>query len=992
MIGSSLFRLSAIACTFLALYASTIAATKNVDIVVTHNSGSLLTTYTVKETSGKNQPAGMVYIAGQAFRRGDLPPGTYPVFRDATTHVPLIQQLDEIATRRENGDDGSIRHLVFAVQLPAISANGTYTMEVVRQTGTYSAAGKQSLAALANAHDLKLHLTDVRNQDDTVRGSGSLTFDINTAALNTGRDAPRRCAAGPVRDCWIVVGPPIDDVTHQADPLLYVTCYLDLTTGASDQTSLGAVRHVCRVDNSWMNVAAGSSGNAGNPGPAGFANDPQAISYRPAMLDGNTVVLDWSGLDATVSSSSNPVQTTGCGTDYQGAIPACLNLPRSTGANAWYFGQATRVTSTGTPVGGLTNGGLYYVYNNGSTNSGGANTTLVSFQSTPILISGPEVLTPSQGAGTTNFSYRLMHTHWMSWFTLDASGLENWTAGSTGRATSPFLVQMTAAEKTYWEETGTVIPMNLGQTGMNVNVSWGSGGDLNYHPLGRLNVIGGTQAGPRADIGIINEFAAQAFIRGTPDDWAKARLFTLGTSHYQYGSLMNEATGRIPAINNGPPNGPGGNGVGGSYPQLASPHSDAQIGGNAVASSGVAAPLEGIPVANVAYGGGFWGEGLGYYISHEPSFSGLTYLVFGSRHYLELMYLHGNRSYYFEGMGPSDGQRDNVLNGNHYYGLFINCCQRRGGFWAMRDKILPAGLGGDDNPERAYFNDYLVENNNYYAQWLNYKDGGSTNFHTGLLTPNSGNRGDDTFVDNYGVTTSYLGWTMLHDPLSQNWLTRWANLYEGTCGETAPGHLSAYYCIEYIYESAIHDGGHPLCGANVGQYFNGTDASDYASFVSWATMTAGSGQIGQKPVAWTMTVGDQVKNVNIAYSCDTSVPIDQLDPTRWYNVVGPIDNNAGTFYIENPATPGVAFPGFTRNGVPIDDNTIALAVRPQYAPPTDYFSYNYKGYGGEIINALKVLGYNVNSAYDISIARGLNSSYNSATAPSQWWDIHLVVP
>jgi hypothetical protein len=42
-------------------------------------------------------------------------------------------------------------------------------------------------------------------------------------------------------------------------------------------------------------------------------------------------------------------------------------------------------------------------------------------------------------------------------------------------------------------------------------------------------------------------------------------------------------------------------------------------------------------------------------------------------------------------------------------------------------------------------------------------------------------------------------------------------------------------------------------------------------------------------------------------------------------VVGPIDNNAGTFYIENPATPGVAFPGFTRNGVPIDDNTIALA-------------------------------------------------------------------
>src|SRR5712692_1990817 len=274
------FSLPAAACALLALCGTVVAATKNIDVVVTHGNGSL-TTYTVTETSGKNQPAGMVYIAGQAFRRGDLPPGTYPVFRDPTTKLPLpVQQLDEIATRRENGDDGSIRHLVFSVQLPAIPANGTYTMEIVRQTGSYSATAKQSLAALAKAHDLKLHLTDVRNQDGSTRGSGRLTFDIDTAASNTGRDAPRPCASGPVRDCWIVVGPPIDDTTHKPDPLLYVMCYLDLTT-ATDGVSLGPVRHICRVDNPWENVASGSPGNPGNPGPAGFANDPQAISYRP---------------------------------------------------------------------------------------------------------------------------------------------------------------------------------------------------------------------------------------------------------------------------------------------------------------------------------------------------------------------------------------------------------------------------------------------------------------------------------------------------------------------------------------------------------------------------------------------------------------------------------------------------------------------------------------------------------------------------------------
>ena len=286
-----------LACSLVALCATSNAVTKSVDIVVTHGTGSLLSTYTIRETSGKNQPAGTVYIAGQAFRRGDLPLGTYPVFRDANTHAPLIQQLDEVATRRENGDDGSIRHLVFSVQLPAIPANGTYTMEIVKQTGTYAANGKQNLSALVGAHDLKLNLTDVRNQDGSVRGSGSLTFDINEAASNTGRDAPRRCGAGPVRDCWIVVGPPIDNVTHQPDPLLYVTCYLDLTTDPTDQASLGPVRHVCRVDNAWMNVKAGSKGNSGNPGPAGFANDPQAISYRPQLLDGSTNLLDWSWYD-----------------------------------------------------------------------------------------------------------------------------------------------------------------------------------------------------------------------------------------------------------------------------------------------------------------------------------------------------------------------------------------------------------------------------------------------------------------------------------------------------------------------------------------------------------------------------------------------------------------------------------------------------------------------------------------------------------------------
>lgn len=83
------------------------------------------------------------------------------------------------------------------MQLPAIPTNVTYTMEIVRQAGAYSATGKQNLAALAGAHDPKLRLPDVRSQDRSIRGSGNLTFDIIGAAANTGGDAPRACGIGP---------------------------------------------------------------------------------------------------------------------------------------------------------------------------------------------------------------------------------------------------------------------------------------------------------------------------------------------------------------------------------------------------------------------------------------------------------------------------------------------------------------------------------------------------------------------------------------------------------------------------------------------------------------------------------------------------------------------------------------------------------------------------------------------------------------------------
>jgi hypothetical protein len=76
------------------------------------SSSTTLTTFTVQNTSGATQPSGTPISFGQAFRRGDVPSSNNCVqIRDAATHNPLATQLNEIATRRENSDDGSIGHL-----------------------------------------------------------------------------------------------------------------------------------------------------------------------------------------------------------------------------------------------------------------------------------------------------------------------------------------------------------------------------------------------------------------------------------------------------------------------------------------------------------------------------------------------------------------------------------------------------------------------------------------------------------------------------------------------------------------------------------------------------------------------------------------------------------------------------------------------------------------------------------------------------------------
>ena len=440
---------------------------------------------------------------------------------------------------------------------------------------------------------------------------------------------------------------------------------VDIFTQASDGVSAGDVRWVMHDHNSWENVSAGSTGNAGNPGPAGFPNDPQAISYRAEIDDRASDVLDWSGLDATISSASNPVVPSSSGCDTT-AGNYCVTVPSSTGANQGYYGQAVRVYTTGTPLGGLTAGTLYYVYPSSSAVSSNTVTTgWALMQSPQDITAGAFFMTGSQGTGTTTLSTRFLHTHWSAWQTLDWTGLDNWSPfGTTTRVTRKVYPSLTAAEKRYWEETGLIIPLNLSQT-PNVTASWKQALGPNYEPFGRGNVIGTTATGNRPDLGISGEWAAQWWITQAQQDIDFGRLFTLGSSTQGQATVLNEATGRIPPLNNGPPTGPGGNGNGGSYAGLGAPQPDVSLnsGGSCrTYLTGLADVPHDQPSASFPADLNQWY--CGTYVSHMPSFNGFTYAVFGDRHFLDTMRWHGNQDFMQQrpGPGPNLGQgyyRDN---------------------------------------------------------------------------------------------------------------------------------------------------------------------------------------------------------------------------------------------------------------------------------------------------------------------------------------------
>lgn len=1110
MSGKSLLCLATFIGSVLGLSAGAVTTSKNVDIIVTH--GAALTTSTYVNTSSATVAAGTPLLMAQAFRRGDVSLNTNcAIPRNAVTHNPLVWQRENTATRHLNGDDGSVEHWTFGVLTDAaVPAGGHYSIEWVSTGGGCPAqTPHQTLAALASAHDLKLRFTNVVNQDLTMRGSGTLSFDINAAASNTGRDAPTKYATGPVYDGWRIVGPPtwdtassgrligamlspmqmassnwsgitngsfhvaVDGAEHDvtginvsaatsmadvasainarlraagvgatmsfdpndqvqrfelfanstgtsssvsfltavasgtdisaqllmtagatsynsqvdaytqagvaagsADPLLYVVCHVDVTT-QSDGSTLGKVRPSCGIYNGWLNVKAGSAGNPGAPGPAGYANDPQTLIYRPAMLDGATVIYDFAAkYDATVTAASNPVYQPGAadaclnqGNPYY--LSSCWDIPASSGNAPWIEGGTHVFTTTGTPptceikAGGTTDAGpcnyiqghYYGDLPSGTSGNKGLPSTYVSFSDTPVFANnfsqGAIIEPTSQGTGTHTFSYRLTHFKFNGWWNFTPEGYPLWSDGSVAPFDIAFDQSSFSGERRYWEETGTVPPMRLTGQSPNVAVTYAWYGNRYYEPMSRTILDAEAGGGNRPWYDVVNEYAGACWYTISAADCQNMRVNALAYGIWQQGIMLSEVTGMIPVFSNGPLNGPNGLGTGTPYPVLGQPYVDHELIQYRNIYSDFTDQLEGAPV-KLGWGGsgtplsqtyfyefGLWGPG-GTFPDHEPEFAGLTYLLDGNPAFLDMIYFHANRANISNNQIYTDPGNSTV-----YYAQIVGQNQVRGGWWRMRDLSNGVALGDDTRPERSYLNDVLtvVKLGWDDAQKVVDGPGYSNALENSLFQPGpdavfgGGTSWGSGFMQAYGTAATYRVWQMTHHPLGKELHDRQARIVQAMCGHTVadwPNYLPAYQCTMYNPMGAFKDGAIYQVGQNVGYGVNQVDASNTYEGDPLYYFTAGSGQIkvgGSTP----MTAGDYIKNI-IGLS---GISIDQMDnQARDYLVIGPVDQAAQTFYIQCNAADAVAFPtqcpvaggpftSFTRGGSPLS-GAVDLAGHQQY--------------------------------------------------------------
>jgi hypothetical protein len=556
-----------------------------------------------------------------------------------------------------------------------------------------------------------------------------------------------------------------------------------------------------------------------------------------------------------------------------------------------------------------------------------------------------------------------------------------------------------------------------------VNYDFLFDGNYYYQPMGRGPLTGTGTVGDRNELDILNQFAGAAWVTQSASDWFHSRGLSLSMPIYPFATFLHEATGRIPALNNGPPVPPGG-GHGGTYGTMGTAIDDGthDFAYRAIGNPnnfGEAEPLEGVPInltwkddgtvhfyREANYAAAWWDDGSCCGSDHEPEFQGLNYLVFGQAYQLDNIYQLANN-------GNRVNKWQQLAGQPTYYAHFVGEDQVRGGWWRLRDQTRGASFGDDSRDERTYFNDILHENDYAWKNWLAFIDGSTPNAYEQSIQAPGYPQWGVVFVDTYGTAAAFMAKAALNDPLGISLSDQFARHWQAACGHSLadfPAYPPAFYCTTYNYYAAVKDGGANTNAfsttpvQNSGFAYNTVNGQDWGNVQDGFGFTAGSGQVSIPLAAGVVQVevGDLVRNYNPGFYGGTGPSVDQLDPTRQFTIIGPIDNVAHTFYIQCTSadhiafpsqcpTAGAAFTGFTRGGVPLTDlnSGYGLVVHSQYDDGHTYDS-TYINYVGQAIAELNVVGYDMSAALAQEATRF--GVLNDSGHPSRILDATVVVP
>ena len=149
--------------------------------------------------------------------------------------------------------------------------------------------------------------------------------------------------------------------------------------------------------------------------------------------------------------------------------------------------------------------------------------------------------------------------------------------GTTTRVTRKVYPAFTPAEKLYWEASGVIIPLNLTQPLSQLTPSPGCRAERALPAEGRFQRDRRAGRGRPARYRHKQRMGSAGFHQRDRNELGLRAPVHLGYIDPWREVIVNEATGRIPVLNNGPPVGAGGNGVGGSYASLGAPQTQVEL-------------------------------------------------------------------------------------------------------------------------------------------------------------------------------------------------------------------------------------------------------------------------------------------------------------------------------------------------------------------------------------------------------------------------------